>query len=353
MKICIITPYPPQRGGVASYVNELVERLVKKHKLTILTYYRYFREQKRNIRFVEIHLPSIPFIRGLLFLLRSLNFLKTHGRSFDIIHAHYLHPCGTAAILYKLFFNKTAKVVITLHGSDIDKLLKNKLVRKPFLILLHHANAVCTVSNYLAEKLKDYGFNKKIFITPSGIPKIRFKKAKVIKLTRKKGEIIIGYFGALETHKGFDNLLKCFAKISKKIKNCRLVVAGRGKFARPVKKLAKNTTRITYLGELTREEVFVAMQKCDIIVVPSRREGFGLSALEACTLGKACIARDVGGIKEILPVIARNKNFCKLLERALISVEFRKKLEKTCSRAAKKFSWEKTVRKIEKIYCTL
>ena len=42
------------------------------------------------------------------------------------------------------------------------------------------------------------------------------------------------------------------------------------------------------------------MQRCDLIVSPSRRESFGLVLLEAGALGKPVIATRVGGVPEVV-----------------------------------------------------
>lgn len=57
---------------------------------------------------------------------------------------------------------------------------------------------------------------------------------------------------------------------------------------------------ITALGWLPRTQVQQYLASCDVLVVPSRWEGFGLVALEAMRAGKAVVAARVGGLAEIV-----------------------------------------------------
>lgn len=57
---------------------------------------------------------------------------------------------------------------------------------------------------------------------------------------------------------------------------------------------------VSILGWLSREQVSAQMAACDLLVVPSRWEGFGLVAVEAMRLGTAVMASDVGGLSDIL-----------------------------------------------------
>ena len=54
-----------------------------------------------------------------------------------------------------------------------------------------------------------------------------------------------------------------------------------------------------FVGQLSREAVFSALKGFDIVVVPSREEGFGLSAIEAMACGVPLVSSDAGALPEV------------------------------------------------------
>lgn len=353
MKICIISAYPPQRGGIASYVEELVKEIAKKRKVIVLTYEKLGRKSTKNIEIREISLPKISWLRGLIFIFKSLVELRKLPKDVKIIHAHYLHPPGTVAIIFKKFFRKDCKVVITLHGSDITNLYRNKLYRFFLRKILKNANTITCVSEFLKRKVKE-SLNKEVIVTYTGLPKIKVRSSysKIReKLKIKKNEIIVSYFGVLEKHKGIDVFINLAEKFSSK--NVKFLIAGKGSWRKKIEKIAGKNENVFYLGSLSREEVLKYMKASDIIVVPSRREALGLTALEANYLGKAVIGLKTQGLKEVLSGIALAKNekeLENLIFKAINSKKFREKIIQENKKLLKKFSWKNTVRIFEKIY---
>jgi len=85
------------------------------------------------------------FLKGLyLFLLK--------GRSYSVVHAHYIFPSGWLALQFKRFFK--AKMIITAHGGDVDKMAQ----LHPFLYqqtkrILEKTDEVIVVGEVLREKV--------------------------------------------------------------------------------------------------------------------------------------------------------------------------------------------------------
>jgi glycosyltransferase involved in cell wall biosynthesis len=60
------------------------------------------------------------------------------------------------------------------------------------------------------------------------------------------------------------------------------------------------TGRVTFLGEVGRENVKDLLTSCELLVLSSWAEGMPLVALEAMASGKAVIGTDVGALSEIV-----------------------------------------------------
>lgn len=357
MKICIISPYPPQKGGIASYVEELVKRVSKKRKVILITYEKLGRKSRKNVEIKEVALPKFQWIRGLVFILKTLSILRKLPKDVKIIHAHYLHPCGTVAVLFKNLFRKDCKVIITLHGSDVTKLYTNRIFRIFLRRIMNHADAITCVSKFLKQKIEN-DLKRNIIVTYPGLPKIKIEsKSSDIrkKLGVNKDEILVSYFAVLEEHKGIEVFLNLVEKFSN-YQNVKFLIAGEGSKRKKVEKLAKKLKNLIYIGVLSREEVLNYMNASDVIVVPSKREALGLTALEASYLKKPVIAMDVGGLREVLSnsALAKDEKELKaLLLKVITSKYFRKKLISENKKLLKKFSWKKTVMTFEKIYSTV
>ena len=104
------------------------------------------------------------------------------------------------------------------------------------------------------------------------------------------------FVGRLDPQKGLDILLAAVRGISDRIA-VRVVgqaVVGDDAGA------PRGDGAVEYLGWLDAAAVTRQMRACDLLVVPSRWEGFGLVALEAMRVGKPVIASTVGGLPEIV-----------------------------------------------------
>jgi glycosyltransferase involved in cell wall biosynthesis len=75
-----------------------------------------------------------------------------------------------------------------------------------------------------------------------------------------------------------------------------LEIAGAGSLDAELRRTAREG--VTFLGRVSR--VNDVYERCAVVVVPSRGEGFGMVALEAAERGRAAIVSDVGGLPEIV-----------------------------------------------------
>jgi glycosyltransferase involved in cell wall biosynthesis len=104
------------------------------------------------------------------------------------------------------------------------------------------------------------------------------------------------FVGRLDTQKGFDTLLDAVEPIQDHV---AVRVIGKA-VAGPATTPRKRSPQIEYLGWRSLSEVATEIAAADVVVVPSRWEGFGLVALEAMCGGCAVVASDVGGLREIV-----------------------------------------------------
>ena len=99
MNICMISAYPPQKGGVPVHAESLVSELSKRHKIFLVTYGRLGRKCPKNTDIYEVAVPGVRFLRGLAFFIGACMAVKkiTSENRIDIIHAQFMHPPGSVA----------------------------------------------------------------------------------------------------------------------------------------------------------------------------------------------------------------------------------------------------------------
>ena len=104
----------------------------------------------------------------------------------------------------------------------------------------------------------------------------------------------IGAYGRFAPQKGFDILLAAFISLS--AEKFQLYLGGYGQDEQLIKDLAKNLPHVKLLGAIENVPAFLA--DCDVIVIPSRWEPWGLVCLEAKAAGKPVVAFAVDGLRE-------------------------------------------------------
>jgi glycosyltransferase involved in cell wall biosynthesis len=123
-------------------------------------------------------------------------------------------------------------------------------------------------------------------------------------LAEPAGAPTFGFVGRLLDDKGIRTLIAAHRLLRRRMAQAKLLIAGTPDPANPAS-VTETEARswndedgITWLGQVTDIAGFWA--KAHIAVLPSRREGLPLSLLEAAACGRAMIASDVPGCREVV-----------------------------------------------------
>jgi glycosyltransferase involved in cell wall biosynthesis len=136
-----------------------------------------------------------------------------------------------------------------------------------------------------------------------GVDIEKFKTNKNVKYDFKKSNfvdtkyLVIGYIGRLNSDKGINLLLDAFKKLSYNNKNLLLILVGKDEnnYVNLINE-AYSDLNIKYYNFTNNPEKFY--QIFDIFCIPSYREGFGLSALEASASSLPVVASNIVGLKD-------------------------------------------------------
>jgi glycosyltransferase involved in cell wall biosynthesis len=130
------------------------------------------------------------------------------------------------------------------------------------------------------------------------IPNAIVKKEVREELGIKKNEVVYMFLGRMNSEKGINELAEAFNRLRKKHVNVRLLLVGGDEenMTPIVKQKVKDSESVIFYGVTPRPERLI--QACDIFCMPSYREGFGLSVIEASLLEKPIICSDTYGLME-------------------------------------------------------
>ena len=122
-------------------------------------------------------------------------------------------------------------------------------------------------------------------------------------INRSEAAFTLGVVSRLEPIKGMDLVVSAFAEVLRAYPETQLLVVGDGTLRASMEEQAAQlgcADHIRFVGRQPQEELSQWYSQMDIVLMPSRSEGFGLTAIEAMAHGCVMVASDVGGLPEVV-----------------------------------------------------
>jgi glycosyltransferase involved in cell wall biosynthesis len=214
----------------------------------------------------------------------------------DIIHAHVVLPGGWSAL--GVGRKHGIPVVMTEHSSPFSMHLGTELTRKLVRETLFGVNQIVAISPSLAKTLLDFEPGLSIEVIGESVKTDFFVPATGVDKANGTGK---SFFVAarLAEQKGLEHLVRAVHLLRDRgLNSFELVIGGDGPDRQKLEQLAQNLNvngHIRFLGGLNREQVRERMQKCDVFVLSSLHETFGVVVGEAMACGKPVISTRCGG----------------------------------------------------------
>ena len=107
--------------------------------------------------------------------------------------------------------------------------------------------------------------------------------------------------GRLSPEKGFDLAISAFAELADDFPSLRLTIAGDGPVAAELHRQADKlrvSDRIDFLGLVEPDSVWELINGSTMLLIPSRKEGMPLVAIQAMLMERPVVAARVGGVPE-------------------------------------------------------
>jgi len=311
-------------------------------------------------RIVNFPSPYVPTMLKKLWLKKEASgisrLIRSEGISFDLIHAHYTWYPGAVAAELKKEFGRP--LVITEHTSvTLSKALKRK---DPYFInTWANCSAVISVNRKTTSYLES--FNKKSIYVPNGFDEetvyLQNKQECRKRLNIDSNINIILSLGSLEDVKGHKYLIDAMNEVINKRKDVLCLIGGSGPLKKMLLKRIKDADLGDYvelIGQIPRKEISTLINACDIFVLPSLSESFGIVQIEALACGKPVVATRNGGSEEIIisdeyGYLVETGNEMQLAEKISLALD-KDWNEDRIRDYASGFSWKKIAAKIVSIY---
>lgn len=309
---------------------------------------------------VRIHLVPAVFGQKIDYILR-VRWVKEKIRELnpDILHAHYATSFGFLGAI-----SSVHPFIISAWGSDIFSFPKHSPFHRLLLErVLGTADYLCSTSHVMAKEMYSHiDMKKKIHVIPFGVDVTQFVPPEQTD-TNGQRKVVFGVAKYLQPVYGLDLLLKAFAQLNHlEPERALLRIAGDGPERTRLQALAARleiTGQVEWLGTLPNSEIARFYQNLDVVVVPSRQESFGVTAVEGSACARPIIASRVGGLPEVVldgetGIMVEPENIGKLTEAMKRMIEHPEERERM-GRAGREFvlrnyDWEENVTKMEEVY---
>ncbi len=318
MKILFVVPTDQAVGGVSYVVGNLARHLRKKgHTVLFLCPSDTVLMKPRvmasgfpgfELRMQPPRTARHPFLSvwafGLLFPLTLYQLIRFIKRShIDVINIHY--PLDN--FFYFAVCRRVLGVVLvsSIHGADIFPLGKLQVAHaRATRFLLSSSDLIVAPSRRFREDfLSSFPqLARKAIVIHNGVNPDELKAQASATAPQLRAATVL-CVSTYKEQKAIDVLVRAFKVTLEAVPSAKLVIAGGGPLRGQMEALAASLgirERIDFLGLQERDRVARLLNQCEVFVLPSRFETFGVAILEAMACRKPVVATTAGGIPEII-----------------------------------------------------
>lgn len=310
MKILITIPCL-LTGGTEIQTLNLVRALVQGgHQVIVTCYFEYtpvmvqcYQNSGSKVICLSPNSTRIGGWKGVIFLFKGLREILRNERP-DIVHVQYMAPGAIPIFLLRLLGMKN--IIVTTHtAADIY----------PNLRLIHFVQKYCVrVFTCITMRAEESFFGSAELYNSDTIlkrrnhftiynalpPNIHIREEQK---TFSDKEITLGVVSRLERIKGMDLVIPAFAKLKKQYTVIRLLVVGDGSQRTIMQEQAIElgvNDSVEWMGRQEQSHLQSLYDRIDILLMPSRSEGFGLTTIEGMARGCVVVASNIGGLPEVV-----------------------------------------------------
>jgi glycosyltransferase involved in cell wall biosynthesis len=311
----MVDTYKPYVSGVTNHVDlhkGVLERAG--HEVYVFTFgdEDYQDDEPRILRSPGVPLADTGFYLSLRHKTKHKKLLQT----MDVVHVHHPFLSGRLALNYCR--SERIPIVFTNH-SRYDLLAQAYLPLMPDEVshsllqaympdFCEAVDLVISPSESMVKVLHELEVKSHIEVIPNGVDLQKFREAKPFPRAQfgfNDQDILLVYAGRIAPEKNLSFLLQSFAGIAQLIPNLFLLIVGGGKkqFEEEVQSLILQlgiASRVHSTGMIAYDDIPSYLAMCDVFVTTSVTETFGMSTVEAMSVGLPIMAIDAAGTSDLV-----------------------------------------------------
>ncbi|WP_318443409.1 glycosyltransferase [Photobacterium leiognathi] len=290
-------------GGAETQVCKLITELVKRGnqvKVISLSGEKIISPEIDDSEVIELHMKKniFGFIMSYLKIISVIRDFRP-----DVIHSHMFHANIISRLSAAMFTN--IKLICTAHSKNEGGHLR--------MFIYRLTDFLCdTMTNVSQEAVDEFIKLKavkkdKIIAIHNGIdlekfsPNINFRKKIRNELSIDKSTTVLMAIGRLTEAKDYPNLINAFDNVRRNNERVRLFIVGSGEEEHTIRLQVENLGLGNYVSFLgMRLDIPELLNACDLFILSSKWEGFGLVVAEAMACKRLVVATDCGGVKEVV-----------------------------------------------------
>jgi len=306
MNILQVNAAQSNSGGGEVFLQKLSNELSLNHKVSVLTFQsqQVYALINKDIKKVELGVWRKSFDHRIP-KVAELKLIRKTIRENELLHIHT--PFWLLSIIIFFINFKRKKTVCTVHGKMevIDSGFQNTINKIRVIVTFHIVYFLCDrfvfLNNYDLQHFRRrvlFPLAKKSVVIGSGCDTSFFSSKKKEQISNNIFTVL--YVGQLSKTKGVPDLLK----VARQLKQENILFKFVGEEANPKDRQLKDDLskekNILLCGRLTHDELKIEYDHCDVLVLPSYSETFGMVLVEAMSMGKPVIATRISGIPDII-----------------------------------------------------
>lgn len=313
--LLVTNDFPPRRGGIQSYLENLVDELVAVGRHTLVVYAPKWRGVEeydaaaRDSGYEVVRHPTSLMLPEPSVASRMRKLISSRG-----IDTVWFGAAAPLALLSPVARDAGAsRVIASTHGHEVGWSML-PVARNALRRIGNNTDVVTFISDYTRGRFAAaFGPNAALERLSPGVDVDRFEPNSVARaeLRARYGvgtRPVVMCLSRLVPRKGQDMLIRALPAIRERIEGTALVIVGGGSYRDDLRRLAHDfgvADHVVFTDGVPAEELAAHHAMADVFAMPCRTrgsgldvEGFGIVYLEASATGVPVVAGNSGGAPE-------------------------------------------------------